>query len=242
MEIDVNDITKLVKREVTETMLVTFMNPVSYVKLSKRKDILEKIDRIGYDGIMLVKFMQLFYRSSKVRTSFDLTSLSPIIFEQSCNSDDSIYIIASEEGVIKKAVKNIKREFYNIKIIGYRHGYDIENKEFTKIMEVINSLKPKFIIVGMGAIIQEEFMIKIRNSLNYSCIIFSCGGYMHQTSESIKYYPQLIDRYNLRMPYRIYKEKLYNRLHLYIVFVFIFIKNYFLDNYLNSGDNKESNI
>ncbi|TVR77515.1 MAG: glycosyltransferase [Chitinophagaceae bacterium] len=227
--IDLSDIVELIKSEVKETVLITFLNPVSYVKMSKRKDLLVQVDRIGYDGIMLVKFMQIFYKSGIDRTSFDLTSLSPIIFEQSCKSGDGIYIIGSKEDAITKAVRNIKEGFLNINIIGYRHGYNIDNEEFIKIMETINSLKPKFIVVGMGAIKQEEFMIKIRNSLSYNCIIFSCGGYIHQTSESINYYPQFIDKYNLRMPYRIYKERLYNRLYLYVVFIFIFIKNKLTD-------------
>ena len=43
---------------------------------------------------------------------------------------------------------------------------------------------------------------------------FTCGGFLHQTAQRMNYYPDWINKYNLRAFYRLYKEKgLFKRLY-----------------------------
>ena len=71
----------------------------------------------------------------------------------------------------------------------------------------ITQVNPDFLIVGMGALMQERFLLKVRNA-GFQGIGFTCGGFIHQTANNeIEYYPLWIDRMNLRFVYRMYKEK-----------------------------------
>ena len=68
-------------------------------------------------------------------------------------------------------------------------------------------MNPDFLIVGMGVLMQERFLLKVRDS-GYQGIGFTCGGFIHQTAkDEIDYYPGWVDRMNLRFLYRMYKEK-----------------------------------
>ena len=85
-------------------------------------------------------------------------------------------------------------------IVASEQEMDAEAKHITQV-------NPDFLIVGMGALMQERFLLKVRNA-GFQGIGFTCGGFIHQTANNeIEYYPLWIDRMNLRFVYRMYKEK-----------------------------------
>ena len=53
---------------------------------------------------------------------------------------------------------------------------------------------------------QEQFALDLK-SRGYNGIVFTCGGFLHQSANDINYYPEWINKYNLRAFYRIVKEK-----------------------------------
>ena len=66
---------------------------------------------------------------------------------------------------------------------------------------------PDFLIVGMGMLAQERFLLRVRDA-GFRGIGFTCGGFIHQTARNeIDYYPGWVDRMNLRFLYRMYREK-----------------------------------
>lgn len=70
----------------------------------------------------------------------------------------------------------------------------------------IVKLNSDFLIVGMGALMQEKFLLKVKNA-GYQGVGFTCGGFIHQTSKNeIDYYPAWVDKTNLRFVYRMWKE------------------------------------
>ena len=73
--------------------------------------------------------------------------------------------------------------------------------------EHIVEASPDFLIVGMGVLMQERFLLKVKDA-GFGGIGFTCGGFIHQTAkDEIDYYPGWVDRLNLRFLYRMYKEK-----------------------------------
>jgi N-acetylglucosaminyldiphosphoundecaprenol N-acetyl-beta-D-mannosaminyltransferase len=80
------------------------------------------------------------------------------------------------------------------------------------------------VIVGMGAVLQEKFLLTLR-SLNWQGAGYTCGGFFHQTADTITYYPKIIDQLQLRWAYRIFKEpKLFLRYSIqYPKFIFILL-------------------
>ena len=115
-------------------------------------------------------------------------------------------IVASKQEQVEKAVEIIREKYKSINIIGYRNGYFANEEEKNKEAKHIVELNPDFVIVGMGAIMQESFLLKIKKA-GYLGIGFTCGGFIHQTARGeADYYPGWINRMNLRFLYRMWKE------------------------------------
>lgn len=207
--------------------IYTFLNPVSYITAFHHKEIYANYDAIFADGSILVTFIRLFYGIKVERRSFDMTSIAPKLFEYAQKNNKSIYIVASKQEEVKKAVRILKERNERINVIGYRNGYFSTKAEIEDEANKIAILSPDFLIVGMGALAQEQFLYKVKDA-GFKGIGFTCGGFIHQTSkDEIDYYPKWIDKYNIRFLYRMYKEKHTRKRYLQAAFIFpiIFLRD-----------------
>lgn len=189
-----------------EGKVYTFLNPVSYLDALKNKKLFEQFDGLFADGSLLVAAIKMVYGKKVTRRSFDMTSVAPQLFEYARNNQKSIYIVASKQEQVEKAVDIIKEKHPDLLIIGFRNGYFQGEEEQLDEAKRIVDLNPDFLIVGMGVLMQERFLLKVKNA-GFRGIGFTCGGFIHQTSkDEMDYYPAWIDRMNLRFLYRMYKE------------------------------------
>lgn len=189
-----------------EGKVYTFLNPVSYLDALKNKKLFEQFDGLFADGSLLVAAIKMVYGKKVTRRSFDMTSVAPQLFEYARNNQKSIYIVASKQEQVEKAVDIIKEKHPDLLIIGFRNGYFQGEEEQLDEAKKIVDLNPDFLIVGMGVLMQERFLLKVKNA-GFRGIGFTCGGFIHQTSkDEMDYYPAWIDRMNLRFLYRMYKE------------------------------------
>jgi N-acetylglucosaminyldiphosphoundecaprenol N-acetyl-beta-D-mannosaminyltransferase len=184
----------------------TFLNPVSYLNAIDNKQLYLTFDGIFADGSILVSAIALLYGKKIKRRSFDMTSMAPVIFNYAQHNGESVYIVASKQEKVEKAVKIIEEMYPGIKIIGYRNGYfSTDNEQDEEIRHIID-INPDYLIVGMGAIKQERFLLNVKHA-GFKGIGFTCGGFIHQTSKNeINYYPAWVDKYNVRFLYRMYRE------------------------------------
>lgn len=203
-----------------ENHVYTFLNPVSYLIALDNKELFKQFDGIFADGSLLVAAIKLLYGTKVTRRSFDMTSLAPQLFQYAENNGKTIYIVASKQEETEKAIEIFKERYPNLKFAGYRNGYFSNEEEQDKEAEYITQLNSDFLIVGMGALMQEKFLLKVKKT-GYQGIGFTCGGFIHQTSKNeIDYYPKWIDKLNLRFIYRMYKEKHTRKRYLTAAFVF----------------------
>ena len=186
--------------------IYTFLNPVSYLDAIEHKNLFQQFDGIFADGSLLVAAIRIIYGVRVTRRSFDMTSVAPELFDYAQEAGKSIYIVASKQEQLEKAVKIYKERYPDINIIGYRNGYFANEEEKDEEAKHIVRLNPDFLIIGMGAIGQERFLLKVKET-GFKGIGFTCGGFIHQTaSNMIDYYPAWIDRMNLRFAYRFIHE------------------------------------
>ncbi len=184
----------------------TFLNPVSYLTALDNKELFGQMDGIFADGGLLVKAIKMLYAKVVTRRSFDMTSMAPELFAYAVEHDKTIYIVASKQEQVEKAVEIFQERYPEVKFAGYRNGYFSSEEEMDKEAKHITELKPDFLIVGMGSLMQENFLLKVKNA-GYLGIGFTCGGFIHQTSKNeIDYYPAWVDKTNLRFVYRMWKE------------------------------------
>ena len=146
------------------------------------------------------------YGKQVTRRSFDMTSMAPELFSYAEKYGKTIYIVASKQEQVEKAVEIFRERYPKVKFAGYRNGYFANEDEMEQEAKHITELNPDFLIVGMGALMQEKFLLKVKNA-GYQGIGFTCGGFIHQTSRNeIDYYPSWVDKTNLRFVYRMWKE------------------------------------
>lgn len=184
----------------------TYLNPVSYLTALDNKELFLQMDGIFADGGLLVKAIKLLYGKQVTRRSFDMTSMAPELFAYAAGHGKTVYIVASKQEQVEKAVEIFRERYPKVKFAGYRNGYFASENEMDVEVKHIAELNPDFLIVGMGALMQEKFLLKVKDA-GYQGVGFTCGGFVHQTSKNeIDYYPAWVDKTNLRFVYRMWKE------------------------------------
>jgi len=185
--------------------LYTFINPYSYFLLKDELDTLNRFDRIYVDGISLVVLFKIF-KVHVTRVSFDMTSIARGVFQDAILHNKSIYFIGTKAGVIDHAVENILKDYPVLNILGFRHGYFDSKQDRADFLKQLIDIKPDIVVVGMGTPLQEEFLIELKDE-GWNGTGFTCGGFLHQTAKNgTQYYPDLINKLNLRWLYRIFDE------------------------------------
>lgn len=203
-----------------EGKIYTFLNPVSYLLALDNKLLFSRFDGIFADGSILVSAIRLLYRKTVKRRSFDMTSIAPELLAYAEKNNKTIYIVASKQEQVERAVEIFKERYAKLNFAGYRNGYFNSEEEMEEEARHITDVNPYFLIVGMGIVMQEQFLAKVK-SAGFSGIGFTCGGFIHQTAKNeINYYPTWIDRMNLRFVYRMYKEKYTRKRYLQAALLF----------------------
>ena len=182
--------------------LTTFVNPYSYLFLRK-SEIFSKFN-IEIDGILLVTILNFFRLGNFTRASFDMTSLAGKIFNAASEKGEGVYIVGSKKEEIEKAVENIRNKFSNLQIIGFNHGYLSDEARKVLIENIIES-RCQIVICGMGVIKQEQFLFDLYRN-GWTGVGYTCGGFIHQTAKQLNYYPDWVDKFNLRWLYRLLDE------------------------------------
>lgn len=192
--------------EFTEAKVVTFLNPYSILKIFESNIDLTKFDKICIDGIALKMFLGLVYRDSKIeRLSFDFTSVATLVFETAAANAEQGFILGSDQQSNDEFLTRIAAMFPGIKIEG-RSGYFDSGEDMSNFLGSLATSRYDFIIIGMGAVKQEEVAIALVD-LGFEGRVYTCGGFIHQTAlGGGKYYPSWVDKCNLRFAYRMYKE------------------------------------
>lgn len=186
--------------------IYTFLNPVSYLSALEHKSLFAQFDGIFADGSLLVKAIEFVYGQTVTRRSFDMTSLAPIVMSYAETKGKSVYIVASRQEEVEMAADIFRKQYPRLNIIGCRNGYFGSDEELRREAEYIVSVNPDILIVGMGVVIQEEFLLQVKRA-GFQGIGFTCGGFIHQTAKGeADYYPAWVDRMNIRFLYRMWKE------------------------------------
>jgi exopolysaccharide biosynthesis WecB/TagA/CpsF family protein len=193
-----------------EKGLATFLNPYSYLQVRSKLDTLEQFDSVFVDGQLLVLYFKLLGVVNVQRTSFDMTSLAPPFFRRAEEKSKTICLVGSTGEEISSAVSEILLAYPKLNIVHYRNGYFAEDERDAELDLILN-LAPDFVIVGLGAPLQEQFLVDLKQK-GWVGGGLTCGGFFHQTATGINYYPKWIDSAHLRWAYRIWDEpKLFKR-------------------------------
>jgi len=215
-------------KELNKKGVYFYLNPYSYLLLRKKKSLLDEAEYICIDGQWLCHFLKLFGISSVERCSFDNSSAAPIVFKYAENHAQKVVLIGTDKEAAEKFKLYLLDTYPSLNIVLSRDGYFKSQYEISQSHQTILDLQADLVIVGMGAIKQEEYLIALKEK-GWSGSGYTCGGFMHQTArKGHKYYPNWVNKFDLRFIYRIWDEpKLLRRYTIdYGRFAIVFIKDY----------------
>jgi N-acetylglucosaminyldiphosphoundecaprenol N-acetyl-beta-D-mannosaminyltransferase len=192
--------------EFTDARVVTFLNPYSFLKIYQAGLDLNKFDRVCIDGIALKIFLEFVYPNTSLeRISFDFTSIADYVFDDAASNNQSGFILGSDHTSNSAFIKKIENMFPGITLQG-RSRYFNNKEEISSCIDNLTNSDFDFVVIGMGAVKQEEIAIDLMES-GFSGRIYTCGGFIHQTAmQDGQYYPTWVDKLNLRFAYRMIKE------------------------------------
>ncbi len=152
------------------------------------------------DGISVVKKARL--NKSKIKSRITGIDISNELLFLCNKYKKSMCIFGADEVTLKKAIKKIKKDYPQIKILGYQNGF-VENKEleFQKLIK----LKPNVCLVALGIPLQEKLIYGNYEYIDNG-IYIGVGGSIDVISGSKKRAPKLFVKMNCEWLYRIITE------------------------------------
>lgn len=185
----------------------SYVNPVTYLDAIKHKELLASMDGLFVDGALMAAAIHICYGKHIRRRSPDMVGYFPQLFEYVDSRKLSLCVVGSTQEQMEKAVGKFSAKYKNIVWSHCRNGFFSDENEMEEYAKTIAREQPDFLICGLGSILQERFLLMCK-SAGYQGVGFSCGGFIRQIAEhnQEKYYPDWINRMNLRFLYRMYKE------------------------------------
>ena len=184
--------------------LVTCLNAFYMVKL-KQEDYhwYNDFDFIASDGMGPIKLNKICGHAKSVRLSFDLSTMAGPVFRDMMEHGESLFVLGAKPGEVERSVETIEKNFEGIMIAGFHHGY-IKDCKNEVINEIIKS-GAKVCIIGMGAPMQDEMAVLLKRA-GFIGSIYTCGGFIHQTQETMVSFPVWTNKLGLRWLYRIFTQ------------------------------------
>lgn len=115
-----------------------------------------------------------------------------------------VYFLGTNESSLKMAVGKIKVKFPKLEICGYHHGY-FNKTENSRIISEINTLKPTFVLVGMGTPKQELWMAENAGKLNVKAV-WAVGAMFDVISGTLPRAPVFLQKMGLEWFFRLLQE------------------------------------
>jgi len=187
---------------------ITFCNPLA-VRVARRfpgylAD-LSQCDYLFADGILLARLASRLRGENIPRVSFDGNSLAPAIFAAAARRDVAVALVGGGDGVAARAAVTLQSA-YGARHVLQHHGF-LDDTQVGDVIARIRASGAGLVVAGMGAGVQERFMLKLRDS-GWHGLAVSCGGYLDQLASAgrVRYYPNWVNALHLRAPWRVLHE------------------------------------
>src|SRR4051812_25410002 len=150
-------------RRQKQAWLMTFANPATAVLAARDavfRNALLQFDVVAPDGIGMVMAIQMLHRRQASRISFDDTSLAPTVFRIAADRGIGVVLTGGLPGVAEAARLHLLRAHPGLRIDVVFDGY----QQLDATVAAIIASAPGIVIAGMGAPLQEAFLLKLAAS------------------------------------------------------------------------------
>jgi UDP-N-acetyl-D-mannosaminuronic acid transferase (WecB/TagA/CpsF family) len=209
-------------REVLSKGKFTYINLYNY---SFVRNHLIFFDGVYFDGVGLLNIYRFLKLRRVKRFSPDNTSLMPIIKETFNN-----FIVYG--GKFEENTSFCSNYLEGKSILYNNDGYSDHKLVISEINETINKLSGNdrcIILIGLGSP-KQEIIASAINLKQKNITLLTIGGYISQHHVRPEYFPFIINKLQLRMPYRLIKEGLWKRLPKYWTGFVLFVRDVLIRN------------
>lgn len=157
------------------------------------------------DGMLMSGFMSRVTGHPVQRVSFDFTSIADPVLRDAEQQQLRVYIVGATQTELEAFIVKLRGRYPRLIIAGAHNGY-FNQTQAANLHADIRTSAANLLLVGLGAGLQERFVIDALNA-GFAGVAFTCGGFIRQeASASECYYPAAINRLHLRAFYRMYRE------------------------------------
>lgn len=207
MEETINKIDELIQTKIGAYVVTPNVDHI--VRLEKDdelKQVYNHADLILCDGKPVIWASRLL--KTPIKEKISGSDLFPFLCELAVEKKYKMFFLGAKEGVAKKAKENIEKKYKGICVAGtYSPSFGFENneEEIDKIIEMVKIVKPDILIVGLGCPKQEKFIYKYKDLL---CVPISLGlgATIDFEAGQIKRAPKWMSNHGLEWFYRMLKD------------------------------------
>jgi len=186
-----------------EKLWIVTLNALMYIEYLKGNDYSKVISKASFsipDGVGIVKLLKKKGIETERCPGIDTMKY---LLEVSQMSNYKIFLLGSEEDVVKLAAQAIEKMF-RVNIVGFHDGYFDINAE-REVVKKINDSKADLLFVGMGIPKQESFIFRNYEALQAK-LMMGVGGSFDVFAGVTKRAPLFFQKLGLEWLYRMFEE------------------------------------
>lgn len=173
---------------------------------SEFQEVYKEADLILTDGMPLIWISKI--KKKPIKEKVSGSDLFPEVCKLASQKGYKIFLLGAAEGVAAKAAENLKLKYKKLNVVGTyspSYGFEKNEDEINKIIDMINEVKPDILAVGLGAPKQEKFLYKFRKKLNVP-VSLAIGASIDFEAGNINRAPKWMQKSGLEWFYRLCKE------------------------------------
>jgi N-acetylglucosaminyldiphosphoundecaprenol N-acetyl-beta-D-mannosaminyltransferase len=192
-------------------LAITFLNPNCAVAADRHRKLRDKInsfDVVLTDGWGVMLASRILGRRIPARLAND--DITKPLFELLAEKKARVFFMGSAPGVAEQAAEQMTRNFPGVEVAGTFHGHlsveegtpgGFSEAAFDTMAAEVVTTKPDFLIVGIPTPSQQNFVTERREELCVP-VIMTGGAWLDHLAGGVEFYPEIIDRLQLRWAYR----------------------------------------
>lgn len=170
------------------------------------QNVYKEADLILTDGMPLIWISN--FKGIKIKEKLSGSDLFPKVCDLASKKGYKVFLLGAAEGVAAKAAESLKDKYDGLNVVGTyspSYGFEKNKEEIEKIIEMINTVKPDVLAVGLGAPKQEKFLYNYKNRLNVP-VSLAIGASIDFEAGNINRAPKWMQSSGLEWFYRLCKE------------------------------------
>ena len=136
------------------------------------------------------------------------SDLMPAICKAVAQSDKTVFILGGPEGVAELAGKKLSSKYSGLKIVGSyspKFGFENDKSELKRMDEMLNTLRPNIVFVGLGSPKQERWIYEHGRKLKVG-VLLAVGAAIEFEAGTVARAPKIMRKMGLEWLFRAWTE------------------------------------